>query len=138
MVELAVGELAHVAGLTFPDDRELVARLTVTVAVEAALNDVHPRADPPLRPWLALREVDDLVVVAVESDVDVLDRRVPEPLDVVVGALQELRKGLDAVLVHEALEPARRDHLGARLPHHVPDHDRLHCVWILALGSYTS
>ena len=126
LVELAVGELADVAGLALPDERELVVELAVAMAVEAALHDVHARADPPLRPGLALREVDDLVVVAVEGDVDVLDRGVPEPLDVVVGALQQLAKGLDPVLVHEALEPAPGDDLVARLPDHVPDHDRLH------------
>jgi len=125
-VELAVGELADVARLALPDERELVVKVAVAMAVEAALHDIHPRADPPAGPGLAIRQVDDLVVVAVEGDVDVPDRGVPEPLDVVVGALQELAKGLNAVLVHEALEPATGDDLVTRLPDHVPDHDRLH------------
>src|ERR1700686_8689 len=137
LVELAIRELADLARLALPDDRFLVVRLGVAVAVEAALHDVHPPADPPSRPGLAFREVDDLVVMPVEGDVDVLDRRVPEPLDVIVRALQELGEGVDAVLVHESLEPALRDNLGARFPHHVPDHDRLHGLWILGSDSYT-
>ncbi len=130
-VELAVGEAPHVARLALPDERELVVELTVAVAVEAALDDVHARADPPLRPLLAGGEVDHAVVVAVEGDVDVLDGCVPEPLDVLVRAPQQLGERLDAVLVHEALQPALGDHLGTRLPDHVPDHDRLHGLWIL-------
>ncbi len=93
VIELFVCELANVARLAFPDDRELVVGVVVAVAVEAALHDVHPPADPPGRPRLALRHVDDLVVVAVEGDVDVLDRGVPEPLDVVVRSLQQLGPG---------------------------------------------
>jgi len=125
-IELAIGELADVAGLTLPDERELVVELAVAMAVEAALHDVHAGADPPPGPGLAVRKVDDLVVVAVEGNVDVLDRSVPEPLDVIVGSLQELAEGLDAVMVHEAFEPAAGDDLVAGLPDHVPDHDRLH------------
>jgi len=63
----------------------------VAMAVEAALDDVHAAADPPLRPGLPLRQVDHLVVIAIKRDVDVLDRRVPEPFDIVVGALQQRR-----------------------------------------------
>src|SRR5438445_8903537 len=131
LVELAVGEAADVARLAFPDQRDLVVELTVAVAVEAALDDVHAAADPPLSPGLAVGEVEDAVVVAEESDVDVLDGGVPEPFDVLVGALQQLGKGLDTVLVHEPLQPAPRDHLRAWFPDHVPDHDRLHGPWIL-------
>src|SRR4029077_12312342 len=85
-VEFAVCEAANLARLALPDQRDLVVELTAAVAVEAALDDVHARADPPLRPLFACGEVDGLVVVPVEGDVDVLDGRVPEPVDVLVRA----------------------------------------------------
>src|ERR1700682_1925333 len=130
-VELGVRELLNVARFAFEDDRQLVVCLFIAITVETALDDVHPPANPPLRPRLALGEIDHLVVVAVEPDVDILDCRVPEPLNVLVGALQEVGEARDAVLVHEPLQPAPRDHLGTRLPDHVPDHDRLHYARIL-------
>src|SRR5207248_4261183 len=89
-VELAIRELAHITRLALPDQRDLVVILAIAMAVEAGLDDVHPAPDPPFRPLLAVGQVDDLVVVAIERDVDVLDRRVPEPLDVLVGARQQL------------------------------------------------
>src|SRR6202030_912305 len=113
-VEVAVGEGARVSRLALPDQRGLVVKLAVAMAVEAALDDVHAPATPPGRPRFAPGEVDDLVVVAVERDVDVFDRRVPEPLDVGVRTLQQLRVRSDVVAVHEALEPAPRDDVGAR------------------------
>ena len=90
------------------------------------MHDVHARAAPPGGPLLTLGEVDHAVVVAVERDVDVFDRRVPEPLDVRVGAMQQLGERADVVAVHEPLEPAFRDDLVARLPDHIADDDRLH------------
>ena len=74
------------ARLALPDDRGLVTEVAVAVAVEAALDDVHPGADPPARPGLSVRKVDHAVVVPIEGDVDVLDGGVPEPLDVLVRA----------------------------------------------------
>ena len=105
--------------------------LAVPVSVQAALHDVHAPADPPRRPWLAFGEIHDLVVVAEERDVDVLDRGIPEPLDVGVGPMQQLLEGGDVMSLHEALEPALRNHVGARLPDHIADDDRLHRLWIL-------
>jgi hypothetical protein len=75
-----------------------------------------------------VREVDDPVVGAIEADVDVLDRRIPEPLDVAVGSLEQLFERLDAVAVHEPLEAAALDDLGARLPDHIADDDGLHSL----------
>src|SRR5712692_6016652 len=123
LIELAVRQSPHVARLTLPDERDLVVELVIAVAVEAALDDVHAPADPPLRPGLAVGEVDQTVVVAIEGDVDVLDGGVPEPFDVLVRTFQKLGEGLDAVLIHEELQAALRDHFRAWFPDHVPDHD---------------
>src|SRR5438094_3288 len=131
-VELAISEPADLARLALPDDGRLVAKLPVAVAIETALDDVHAGPDPPLRPRLTLGQVDDLVVLAIEGDVDVFDRGIPEPLDVVVRAFQQLVEGLDPVAVHEALEPAALDDLLARLPDHIPDHHRLHGLIVTA------
>ena len=73
-----------------------------------------------------MRQVHDLLVLAVESDVDILDGRVPEPLDVVVGALEQLIECLDPVPVHESLEPAPFDDLAAGFPDHIADDNGLH------------
>src|SRR5207253_4124469 len=102
LLQRTVAVLADVPRLPPPEDRGLVAKLAVAMPVEAALDDVHPRSDPPFRPGLAMRQVHDLLVLAVESDVDILDGRVPEPLDVVVGALEQLVECLDPVPVHES------------------------------------
>src|SRR3954447_16636092 len=57
----------------------------------------------PLRP---AREIDDLLVRRIELEIEVLDRRIPEPGRIVRGAGQELREGRDALLPHEAQEAA--------------------------------
>src|SRR5262245_13813228 len=50
-VELRVGERAHLARLTFPNDRALVFDLCRKVAVETAFSDVQLCAEKPLHEW---------------------------------------------------------------------------------------
>ena len=63
-----------------------------------------------------MRQVHDLLVLAVESDVDILDGRVPEPLDVVPASLDQLAPVRDPVLAHERRGARALENLGGRLP----------------------
>src|SRR5262249_34008049 len=125
-VELSVAEPPDLAWLAFPDDSGFFSSRAFQPAIQAARDDVHPGAAKPARPLEAVAGVDDPLVRLVKADAQVLDRCVPEPLQVAGRPLLQLLDIGDPVTVHEALEPAAVDDVLGRLPEDVTDHDRLH------------
>src|SRR5262249_45753190 len=73
-------------------------------------------ADAPCRPLDAASEIENFGIGLVEPDVQCLQNRVPEPLEVRRGSMLKLFERSDAVSIHESLQIALRDKLGRGPP----------------------
>ena len=103
-MQLGVGEPAALPLLSFPDDGRVVAASRPCMAVEAVVGQVHLPADKPARPGDAVTGIQQRIKRPVELDAEVLDDRVPEPLDVAGGAGDQLAIAGDPVPLHEAAD----------------------------------
>ena len=110
--ELAVRDALDRPVLALPDDRRAVGG----VAVDAVVGEVHRAAGEPGRPRRSAGGVEHTLVGLEELDPQEADGRVPEPLDVVLAAPDQLAPVRDAVLAHERGGVRVLEHLGRRLP----------------------
>src|SRR5262245_54872371 len=105
-MQFTVGERLRYSLLALPAQCDTILGWRAEPLIQAALDNVHAPADAPARPWLAAGEIDDFVVRSRKTDVEVFENCVPEPLDVLGGALPELVKRRNALLLQECEEPA--------------------------------
>jgi hypothetical protein len=115
-VEFPVRQHLRPAVLALPPERFLVLDLRALPLVEQVVDDVHLAAGAPGRKGRAVGPVDDRVVVAVKLQPEVLDHRVPEPLQVAGRAGAKRVQVGHVVPIHERRQVGVGDDVGGRRP----------------------
>ena len=129
-VQLGVSEPAALPLLSFPDDGRVVAARGPSMAVEAVVGQIDLPADKPARPGDAVAGIQKRIKRPVELDAEVLDDRVPEPLDVRRGAGDQLAIAGDPVPLHEAADVRILDDLLGWFPDVSVRHETPRCTRI--------
>lgn len=114
--EVAVGELAGMAGFVLEGDGRVVVLGGAGVAVEEGLGDVHAPADAPPGEGQAFGQVEDGGVGGAEDDAELAEDGVPEPSGVGDGLLVKLGGGGEVVALAEVGEVGVGDVVGGRVP----------------------
>ena len=126
-LELRVGDGSNGSLFALPQDGSPV-RSGAGPPVDAVVGEVDGPAGEPSGPGPPVRLVQDLPIGLVELDPQVLHHGVPEPCDVVLGALHELVVGADPVGPHEPGDVGPLHVISRRSPNDLA-HERPFTSW---------
>ena len=89
-VKLAVRQPANDSVLSFRDDGNLIAPRRLGMPVKAMMGQVDRAAAKPRRPGDPAARIQDGIERPIKLNLQILDRRLPEPLDLVGGSRNQL------------------------------------------------